>query len=113
MAVKTVSQTGQRRAISGSTSVVSGVSGDTGVHPGSDGCGLVLVTAEPVGGPSMPATAARCRSRSSIAAATVASPKPVAQSAMPTLVVRIVLDFRYRWLITWKRADAPSLGSGR
>jgi hypothetical protein len=38
----------------------------------------------------MPTTVARCRSRSSIAAATVASPKAVAQSAIPTLVVRIV-----------------------
>lgn len=35
-----------------------------------------------------------------MAAATVASPKAVAQSAIPTLVVRIVLDFKYRWLMT-------------
>ncbi|MFD8159581.1 hypothetical protein [Streptomyces malaysiensis] len=44
--VKTVSQAGHRRAMSLSASMGSGVwSGDTSVHPGSDGVGLVLVTA--------------------------------------------------------------------
>lgn len=50
--VKTVSQCGQRRAISDGTSVVLELelSGDTGVHPGSEGFGLGPVAAEPVGG---------------------------------------------------------------
>ncbi|SEP02070.1 hypothetical protein SAMN05216267_10726 [Actinacidiphila rubida] len=61
----------------------------------------------------MPTTVARCRRRSSIAAATVASPNAEAQSAMPTLVLKIVDDFRYLWLITWNSAEAPSSGSGR
>ena len=42
----------------------------------------------------MPTTAARCSSRSSIAATTVASPNTSAQSAMPTFAARIVDDFR-------------------
>lgn len=41
------------------------------------------------------------------------SAKPPAQSAIPTLVVRIVLASRYRWLITLKRPETPSPGSGR
>nr|WP_249400926.1 hypothetical protein [Streptomyces sp. PKU-MA01144] len=48
-----------------------------------------------------------------MAKATVASLKAPAQSATPTLDVRIVLDLRYLWLIIWKRAEAPSSGSGR
>src|SRR5438874_11306065 len=63
--------------------------------------------------PPMPTTVARCSSRASRAAATVASPKAVAQSAIPTLVLRMVEDLRYRWLMTWNRAEAPSPGSGR
>lgn len=42
----------------------------------------------------MPTTVARWSNRSSIAAATVASPKAVAQSAMPTFVIKIVDDLR-------------------
>jgi hypothetical protein len=30
-----------------------------------------------------------------------------------SLVVKIVLDLRYRWLMTWNSAAAPSPGSGR
>jgi hypothetical protein len=46
--------------------------------------------------PQVATTVAPCSSRSSIAAATVASPKAVAQSAIPTLVVKMVLDFQLR-----------------
>lgn len=38
---------------------------------------------------------------------------PKAESAMPTLVLKIVEDFRYLWLITWNSAEAPSSGNGR
>ena len=46
-----------------------------------------------------------------MAAAAVASPKapPVGDAE---LAGRMVLERRYRWLMTWNRAEAPSAGRG-
>ncbi len=59
-------------------------------------------------------TTERCSSRSSIALATItSSPKTFPQEAIPRLVVKTTLPFKYLWLTTWNRADAASAGSGR
>ncbi len=59
-------------------------------------------------------TTLRCRRRSRSAPATIwSSPKTRPQLAIPKLVVRQMLPFRYRWLTTWKSAAAASFGSGR
>ncbi len=111
--VKTVSQTGQRRAMASVSSGAMGWSGDTCVHSRPQGVGLILVVAQPVGGTVDADDRGPVQEPVEHGRGDGGIPKAPAQSAMPTLVVRIVEDFRYLWLITWNRAEAPSSGSGR
>jgi hypothetical protein len=58
-------------------------------------------------------TTLRCSSRSSIAAATIASSKIFPHEPTPRFVVRIVELFRYLVVMTWNNAAAASFASGR
>jgi hypothetical protein len=58
-------------------------------------------------------TTLRCSRRSSMAAATMGSSKIFPHEPVPRFVVKQMLAFRYRWVITWKSAAAASEASGR
>ena len=48
-----------------------------------------------------------------MAAATMGSSKIFPHEPVPRFVVKQMLAFRYRWVITWKSAAAASEASGR
>src|SRR5258708_34810001 len=58
-------------------------------------------------------TTDRCSSRSGMAAAAIGSSKIFPQDGMPRLVVSALEPFRYRWVMTWNSAAAPSDCIGR